>query len=272
MAYRFEDKFVHFRWDDSLKGKKVFYADSISCLEEDVAKGEDYKLLIGASENKMYPFLISGSEELSDTNWKFVYYDPNYEVKLAYEEGKQIQYKAKDTGNWCDWENYLGKCSFCNDVEYRIKSEINAYVILNQTDGIPKLLWRFDEGKESRHIYFRGTPRECSDYIESHNKFAPVMKAWEDGEEVEFMYEDGTTWLMENMPTWAETNKYRIKPNGLKWIDLNVGDIIEFCSENHLKAMVTEIDFKDDCGRHIYAGNEWLTDVKLENWRKVKNV
>lgn len=204
MAYRFEDKFIHFRWDDSLKGKKVFYADSISCLEEDVAKGEDYKLLIGASENKMYPFLISGSEELSDTNWKFVYYDPNYEVKLAYEEGKQIQYKAKDTGNWCDWENYLGKCSFCNDVEYRIKSEINA---------------------------------------------------------------------MENMPTWAETNKYRIKPNGLKWTDLNVGDIIETFTERHCKEMVTRIDFDDDgLGKHIYVSNSWIADVDLKDWRKVKNV
>lgn len=271
MAYKFEDKFVHFRWDDSLKGKNVFYANSIDCLENDVDKGEDYRLLLGASEVENFPFHIKKGGEVG-TNWKFVYYDPNYEVKLAYEEGKQIQYRAKGTGNWCDWDNSLCRCPFLDDVEYRIKSEVNAYVSLNRTEGTPRLLWTFDEGEESRHIYFRGTPKGCCDYIESHNKFAPVMKAWEDGEEVEFMYKDGCTWLSAGSPTWTETNKYRVKPKVLEWTDLNVGDIIEICSVEHRKAVVTEIDFKDGWERHIHAGSRWLSDTDLKNWRKVKNV
>lgn len=123
MAYKFEDKFVHFRWDDSLKGKKVFYADSISTLEEDVAKGEDIMTLIGAAnKHDTSPFCIE-DEDGTTTDWKFIYYDPNYEVKLAFEKGMVIQYKAKDTGNWCDWDNSLCKCSFHEDIEYRVKPE-----------------------------------------------------------------------------------------------------------------------------------------------------
>ena len=118
MAYKFEDKFVHFRWDDELKGKMVFFADSIKDLEENVCTGsEEMKILDGRIPNSDYPLVVGRS------SWKFVYYDPNYDIKIAYEEGKTIQYKAKDTGRWCDWDNSLGKCPFLDDVEYRIKPE-----------------------------------------------------------------------------------------------------------------------------------------------------
>ena len=128
MNYRFEDRFVRFRWDDSLKGKKVFYADNIKCLENDVAEGEDYKEVYENTTGKVSPFHVESA------NWKFVYYDPNYEVKLAYEKGEQIQYKAKDTGNWCDWNDSLSKCPFRDDVEYRTKPASKAHVISHQID------------------------------------------------------------------------------------------------------------------------------------------
>ena len=187
MAYKFEDKFVHFRWDDSLKGKKVFYADSISALEEDVAEGEDIRVLIGAGDTLAYPFLIEVEGGASPTNWKFVYYDSNYEVKLAYDEGKLIEQRSNIDGEWYvdvqpTWEEW---------VEYRIKPEENSEV----------------NGKKT-----------------------------------------------------------------LEWTDLNVGDIIETFIGQYHKAMVTQIDFDDDCwNKHIYAGNLWLSDVDLRDWRKVKN-
>lgn len=132
MAYKFEDKFVHFRYDDSLQGKRVFYADNIDNLERDVAEGEDCRVLIGASEATGYPFLMDRSY---DVNWKFVYYDPNYDVKLAYEEGKQIQYKAIDAENWSNWDDSLGKCPFCEWAEYRVKPEEgNDDKVLKWTD------------------------------------------------------------------------------------------------------------------------------------------
>lgn len=104
MAYKFEDKYVHFRWDDSLKGKKVFYADDIGTLETDVVEGANIGVLIGATGLKSHPFHIK-SENIEDSiPWKFVYYDPRYEVKIAYEEGKQIQVSG-DGEMWVNWED-----------------------------------------------------------------------------------------------------------------------------------------------------------------------
>lgn len=47
------------------------------------------------------------------------------QIIKAYGEGKTIQYKARDTGEWCDWKDCLCyDCTFYNDVEYRIKPEL----------------------------------------------------------------------------------------------------------------------------------------------------
>ena len=47
-------------------------------------------------------------------------------VMQAFAEGKPIQYKAIDTGRWCDWNYDVGSdCSFSDNVEYRIKPEEN---------------------------------------------------------------------------------------------------------------------------------------------------
>lgn len=43
----------------------------------------------------------------------------------AYAEGKTIQYKARDTGQWCDWKDCLcSDCTFYDDIDYRIKPEL----------------------------------------------------------------------------------------------------------------------------------------------------
>lgn len=274
MAYKFEDKFVHFRYDASLKGKKVFYADSISCLEDDVTKGEDCRILLGACESDLYPFLIEGreSEGESASNWKFVYYDPNYEAKLAYEKGKKIQFLTTEN-EWLDCRN---KPDWSEYTKYRIKPETTAYVILNRDDGVPKLLWKFDIEEENRYIYYRGSLRECAEYIDSHIKFASVMQAWEDGKTIQFKKAGCSVWVnVLEEPVWSVDIDYRIKPEEdnvrevLEWTALNIGDIIETFIGRHRKAMVTEIDFTGAYDAHIRAGY-WLKDKELENWRKVR--
>ena len=55
-----------------------------------------------------------------------------WEVIKAYGEGKTIQYKARDTGRWCDWKDSVcSDCTFYNDVEYRIKPEENYTIEQN---------------------------------------------------------------------------------------------------------------------------------------------
>ena len=55
-----------------------------------------------------------------------------WEVIKAYGEGKTIQYKARDTGRWCDWKDSVcSDCTFYDDGEYRIKPEENYTIEQN---------------------------------------------------------------------------------------------------------------------------------------------
>ena len=112
---KFEDRFVHFTWDESLKDKRCFVADDISKLKSEFKDGCRETVIDCSDED--FPFETEGNY------FRFAYYDPRYDVKVAYEEGKQIQYKAKDTGRWCDWDDSLSKCIFVDNVEYRVKPE-----------------------------------------------------------------------------------------------------------------------------------------------------
>ncbi len=260
---KFEKQFIYFMWDDKLKGKECFVADNISNLKS--AFERDYRETIIGTHDEAFPFEIE-----EDAYYRFAYYDKNYDVKKAYEEGEVIQYKAKDTGRWCDWNDSLGKCTFADGVEYRIKPEPDGYVVLAQTDGTPNLVVVGEEG-ETRHVYFHGTLDKCLDYINSHNKFASIMKAWEDGKTIQFKNYD--EWLdVVGDPEWVGDNDYRVKPeeSKLEWTDLSIGDIIERISGPTRKAMVTDIDEGSEGNdMHVYAGCVWFTDEDLENWRKV---
>ena len=75
---KFEKKYVHFMWDDKLKGKKVFYADDIDTLIQDVTDGNDIGI-VKEGEFTSAPF------EVKRDCWKFVYFDPYYDLKIAYE-------------------------------------------------------------------------------------------------------------------------------------------------------------------------------------------
>lgn len=109
----FDKRFVYFMWDEKLKGKKVFTSDVISCLIELVNKVEDrsqvYEFL---DDDDSFPF-----EDTSGTPWRFVYYDPNYDCKIAFAEGKNIEVR--------DGDNWIPATSPCwsDEYEYRIKPE-----------------------------------------------------------------------------------------------------------------------------------------------------
>lgn len=51
---KFEDKYIHFRWDDSLKGKECFVGDEIKALER--AFHENDKARIVNERSSVYPF------------------------------------------------------------------------------------------------------------------------------------------------------------------------------------------------------------------------
>jgi len=109
----FDKKFVRFMWDDELEGKEVFVADNINSLIERVEKGASIYKVRWSRDNGM-PF---ESDDL--VRYRFAYYDPNYEAKRAFNEGKEIQFKDDVSGDWCSAYNPRWDLN----IEYRIKPE-----------------------------------------------------------------------------------------------------------------------------------------------------
>ena len=124
----FEPKYVHCFWDNELEGKKGIVSDTIGGIKDIVENITDdrYEKWFGEicknpnNSQISYPFGFindSGSSEC----FQFCYYDPNFECKIAYEEGKTIQYFSKVTDKWKDCETrplWNG-----DPTEYRIKPE-----------------------------------------------------------------------------------------------------------------------------------------------------
>ena len=93
----FDKQFVYFDWEDSLKGKHCFTADSINDLKQAVNLCDDRMYgEVSESANCDYPFHVKGTH----CDLVFAYYDPLYEFKRAYAEGKKIQFMCG--GRWTD--------------------------------------------------------------------------------------------------------------------------------------------------------------------------
>ena len=93
----FDEKYVNWYWkDDSLIGKKVIFGDNLGNLKIKVnglGKRDDYENATGVlfcfgDEN--FPV----EENDTFTNYRFAYYDPNLEYKIAYKRGDVVQYQV----------------------------------------------------------------------------------------------------------------------------------------------------------------------------------
>ena len=104
--------------------------------------------------------------------------------------------------------------------------------------------------------------------------------AWEDGKGIQYRETSLNKWI-DCDPLWYVNTEYRVKPNGLVWTDLKMGDILRRAGERpaplggkheyvHIeeRRMVTGI--VDDSGtkRHVQLGGDWIDDKDLEDWRK----
>ena len=101
----FDKKYVHFMWEDELEGKEGFFANNIDSL------------MLTVNNNNPLTRMNITEEEFG--HWTFVYYDPNYECKRAFSEGKQIQCRSNSVYKWIDDTNPTWEDIF----EYRIKPE-----------------------------------------------------------------------------------------------------------------------------------------------------
>lgn len=112
---KFENKYIHCVWDDGLKGKKVFYSDSISELRK-VVEGNDqnHTDVIVDYYAEDYPFSFG-----SKSYFAFCYWDPNYDLKVQFEKGKTIQGYFRAMDDWYD----LPDPSWIDTEMYRVKPE-----------------------------------------------------------------------------------------------------------------------------------------------------
>ena len=84
----FEKRYVNFMWDDSLENVEGFFGDTIASLRASVEFNvRTWYGKIKSADNES-PYIFRYDDK---TSFKFFYYDPNYEIKVAQEEGKTIQ-------------------------------------------------------------------------------------------------------------------------------------------------------------------------------------
>lgn len=166
----FKKRFVHCFWNDELEGKKGFVADTLEELRIYVQNKDKQSLvLITASHNEDYAFTSDDVDE----NYQFCYYDPLYEMKVAYEEGKIIQYRSKITGKWVDCEHRpLWDDNFIN---YRIKPEEKYQVVISFGEGGLVIV---ESVENYRKVFFTGTKEECEEWLENNKDIQTVVNGY----------------------------------------------------------------------------------------------
>lgn len=112
-----DKKFVRCFWEEELEGKLVFIADTVVRLQALVeGGGERYKAKYSGYAS--FPY-----KDSDDERYRFCYYDPLYDIKQAFFEGKQIEVRRDGGDKWedCDEPSWILGAG-C----YRVKEEQRA--------------------------------------------------------------------------------------------------------------------------------------------------
>lgn len=207
----YNKEFVYFDWDDKLEGKKGFSSDDINTLKQavkDNRTGLYGEIIKNTGPDSQFPF-----ETIDNSGWhghfRFCYYDPYYEFRRAYLEGKQLQFRNSEG----DWEDVHGEPLFNKD-QYRIKPDDIIWKVVLSDDGSLAIAKSTD-----KHVYFTGNVEECNTWIKNHSKFVDIMWAWErEHKSIQYNHDDGKGWLdckdWDNTPcepNWELHTEYRIK-------------------------------------------------------------
>ena len=214
----FDKRFVHFMWDDSLEDKEGFVACNIDSLINYVEHNQRaLKGIVKYSGDSAEPFMTG--DGIAN---RFFYYDPNYECKKAFAEGKAVQYKTSKG----EWETILSNMELMSHIEegrqLRIKPEEEKWIVyLCRRDSVKPYLtaccesrWEVvqkDYGAKTK--LFVGAENECTEWYEARRKFAEVIEVWEDGKTIQYKTSEGE-WhdCPDDTPFWDANTEYRVKP------------------------------------------------------------
>ena len=226
--------------DDLKVGSKIIVADDLSSLQARVAEAKDEKC-------KWIETLESVWGTSSKDRFKIV---EGGSYNLAY-------LVSEPESNWIvyinrrySWEPYLTSCR--SDCWEKVQKDYNAKTKL-----------------------FEGTETGCENWYEARKNFADIIAAWEDGKTIQFLAKMGDKdWEDLKNPAWEPMYEYRIKPEGLKWTDLKIGDILRRVDNDadvDMDAMVIAIDRNPATGFHVMVSNSWIADEYLaRDWEKVE--
>lgn len=108
----YDKKFLYADWDSGLEGKEVFVADTIVAFTDEDLKPRKARVHKTNLRNPGNPFT-----DEDGVPYRYAYFDPNYDLKVAHDEGKRIQRLAE--AGWFDEPFPL----WADGVEYRVKPE-----------------------------------------------------------------------------------------------------------------------------------------------------
>lgn len=117
----FDRKYLHCIWSEEIDGKECLISDNLSDLVKNVDNGKALDPDVIQARGRIKR---SDGVRITDINgipWVYAYYDPNYSVKVAYNEGKQIQAKSKY--HPMPWADCKEQFVFDANYEYRVKPE-----------------------------------------------------------------------------------------------------------------------------------------------------
>ena len=179
---KFEPKYVHCFWNDELEGKKGFVDDTMGGLKHIVeSNNKDWfgEICKNLNDNQIsYPFGLEDKSGDKDY-YQLCYYDPLYEIKVAYEEGKTIQYFSKVTDKW---EDCKGRPLLNGDFTgYRIKPEEYEVVIIC---GLGLRIIQSTVSPELRKILFKGTEKECKEWVKDNYHISIVINGYFENEPI----------------------------------------------------------------------------------------
>jgi hypothetical protein len=182
-----------------------------------------------------------------------------------------------------------GKVSY--NLAYLVrKPEEDLYVAYVDHYGEPHLdfgpyaQWdKIQEYKGAKHKLFIGTKQQCEEWCDSRDKFADVILAWEDGKQIQIRLNNNGWCDCVVSPEWGCDCEYRVKPDGLVWTDLKMGNILWRAGDKPAplggkheyvyveeRRMVTGIVDDPGTKRHVQLGGDWIDDNSLKEWRKAK--
>lgn len=229
----FDKKYVYFDFNDvsKLKGKYGFGSDTFNDLiwkvNEDARTNSWFPCKY--SDDTSRPFHLGTGE-----NVRFFYYDPFYEMKLAFKKGEKLQYAYKNWRNnafyeetWYDYEKNTMPYFDDSDARFnwRVKpTEEIWYVIFAENSFLRVSLIT----NLSNTVFFSGTYEECGKWINEHDSLSSVVSAFLRGDTIQWkpknIINEWQDWKSSEFPTvnTMDENYWRIK------LEYDFDDIVDY--------------------------------------------